>query len=487
MPITSGIKYRLKPTDEQAEALSQWIGCQRFIYNAKVGEDRYFRTFLKKSLSLTGEKTSVDQKYSQFITEGTAFLREVPSQILRNGAYRWMTGYQRFFKKLGGRPTFRGKNGRQSVLVTSELYSIDTGKGVVRLGTTKHPVGEICYTLHGERNLPLPKSICIARHANKWWLSFNFTQDQEFEEEPLSELELIRLFGAMSKEELKTITTGFDRGVAIPIAGSSGTDFDFDPVVRKRLDQKLHRRRNYQRRIARQQEGSSRWKRIKLLIDKTHEYQGDARKDFAHKASRVIVDSASSLFVFEDLKIKNMTRKPKAKKDESGKWLKNGARAKAGLNKSILGSAWGNLLVFTAYKGLRKNKLTIKIQPNGTSQECSRCGHIHPGNRVSQSLFACQSCGFTANADFNASLNIKRWGIDQIGGISVKKKKSVRFRRTESPRDGTSEAMRDSAAATGEPVEQPIPPAGGRRKTSKGTARRSGGQRTAKPPLQLKV
>lgn len=482
MQTTSGIKYRLLPNDDQAVILSQWIGSQRFIYNAKVGEDRYFRTFLKKSLSLTGEQSPVDQKYSQFVTEETPFLREVPSQILRNGAYRWMTGYQRFFKKLGGRPVFRGKNGRQSVLITSELYAIDTEQGVVVLGTDKHPVGEIRYTLHGERNLPSPKSICIARQAGKWWLSFNFTQEYEIEEEPLSEQELVSLFQAMPKEELEQITIGFDRGVVIPVAGSDGVNFDFDPVVKKRLEQKSQRRRKYQKRMARQQEDSNRWKRTKLLIDKTHEYQSNARKDFAHKASRKIVDSGSSLFVFEDLKIKNMTKKPKARQDENGKWLKNNARAKAGLNKSILGSAWGNLLAFTKYKGLRKNKLTIKVQPNGTSQECSRCGHIHPDNRVSQSLFVCQSCGFTANADFNASQTIKKRGIKQIGSMSVKQKKSVRFRKAETPRDGTSEVMRVSD--NGEPVEQPIPPAGGRRKTSKGTARRSSGLRTAKPPLQ---
>ena len=40
MKITNGIKYRLHPDENQAEILSKWIGCQRFIYNAKVEEDR---------------------------------------------------------------------------------------------------------------------------------------------------------------------------------------------------------------------------------------------------------------------------------------------------------------------------------------------------------------------------------------------------------------------------------------------------------------
>ncbi len=43
------------------------------------------------------------------------------------------------------------------------------------------------------------------------------------------------------------------------------------------------------------------------------------------------------------LKTKQMTKKPKAKKGEKGKWLKNNARAKAGLNKSTMD--WDNCIV----------------------------------------------------------------------------------------------------------------------------------------------
>ena len=45
-----GNRFRCYPTPAQAQTLLAWIGCQRFIYNAKVGEDRYFRAFARKSL-----------------------------------------------------------------------------------------------------------------------------------------------------------------------------------------------------------------------------------------------------------------------------------------------------------------------------------------------------------------------------------------------------------------------------------------------------
>ncbi|MDQ6995373.1 MAG: zinc ribbon domain-containing protein, partial [Mariprofundaceae bacterium] len=41
-----------------------------------------------------------------------------------------------------------------------------------------------------------------------------------------------------------------------------------------------------------------------------------------------------------------------------------------------------------------------------TSQRCSQCQYTHKANRVSQSKFKCVECGYQANADFNAAMNI---------------------------------------------------------------------------------
>ena len=56
----------------------------------------------------------------------------------------------------------------------------------------------------------------------------------------------------------------------------------------------------------------------------------------------------------------------------------------------------------------------VKINPRYTSQRCSQCGHIDRANRTSQADFLCTKCGFSANADFNASQNISIRNIDKI-------------------------------------------------------------------------
>ena len=46
-----------------------------------------------------------------------------------------------------------------------------------------------------------------------------------------------------------------------------------------------------------------------------------------------------------------------------------------------------------------------QVEPRYTSQTCPRCGNVDKGNREGI-LFRCTSCGYEANADLNASINI---------------------------------------------------------------------------------
>ena len=118
----------------------------------------------------------------------------------------------------------------------------------------------------------------------------------------------------------------------------------------------------------------------------------------------------------EDLKVSAMSRRPKAKINDQGHPVPNGARAKAGLNKAILNSAWGSIKTYTQYKAPRNNVLFLMVPPHHSSQECADCGYIHPDNRPSQSRFVCQHCGQTDHADHNASRVIAQRGVRKVMG-----------------------------------------------------------------------
>ncbi len=133
------------------------------------------------------------------------------------------------------------------------------------------------------------------------------------------------------------------------------------------------------------------------------------------------------LVVFEALGVQNMTRKPRPRQNAAGRYQPNRAAAKAGLNKAILSSAWGQVRTYSQYKARRAGKLVIDVPAQYSSQECSHCGYTHPDNRPDQARFVCQRCGYTDNADHNAAKVIAARGVALIrsGGYRPKARKRI--------------------------------------------------------------
>ena len=443
-----GNEYRAYPDRAQATILSRWIGCQRFVYNAKTQEDRYYRRFASRLVGNAGQHAPIDQEYARFIGPDTAFLREVPSQVLRNGAVRWMQAYSRFFKKLAGRPTIKKKHGRQAVWLTSELFRFEPieandNEGAqserqwrLIIGTKKVPVGELRYKAHAEH--ARPNSIGISVEAGQWFVSFTDEDNQsEYNDEDIREW--LEGFG---RDELMERTTGCDRGVAVPLMTNEGEAFDFSGAEKRAMNRRYRRVKRFQRQMARQRKGSQRRERAKRRIARLQQANRRTRKDFAHKVSHDLVsDPTTALIAMEDLKVKNMTRSAKGTVAEPGKKVAQ----KSGLNRSILNSAWGFVRTFTTYKARQRHQLLLLINPAHTSQECSKCGHLSPDNRQNQAEFVCQRCGFCCNADVNAAVNIKRRAVDAIlSGASQQKatKKTMRMRKK--VRQGLSDPAADT-------------------------------------------
>ena len=329
-----GNKFRCYPTPVQEQVLLRWVRCQRNIYNSKVREDQNFLRFARKFLQHTGEFAPIDQQYSQFKTELTPRLSEVPSVLLRKQAYG------RYFSKLGGRPTIHKKHGKQTVWLTSELFKFvpvtntDTGEITdfpLHIGIKKFPVGMQAFKAHKEYRLPA--SLHISIHAGHWHVSFNYDDGIP---EP-TDKDTTDWLMQFDEAELRKITAGLDRGVTLPLVGSDDQKFDFSPIQKERLLSQERYKKCWQRRQARRTKGSAGWIKAKRKVAGYQRYGAVVQRDVAYKTSCALAsDHTYKLFVFEALKIKNMTKKAKAKQDEQGRWIKNGAAAKSGLNKSIL-------------------------------------------------------------------------------------------------------------------------------------------------------
>ena len=72
------------------------------------------------------------------------------------------------------------------------------------------------------------------------------------------------------------------------------------------------------------------------------------------------------------------------------------------------------------------NNIQLTIVPSYyTSQRCHKCGFVHEGNRLTQEDFKCLHCGYSGNADYNASQNIKQYVEIDVLRLQLLKKDSV--------------------------------------------------------------
>ena len=411
--MLTGIKLRANPTPHQKQILSQWMGCARVIWNGKVDEEKYHRTYARKYCAI-GTYPPIDQKAAQFKSkELTPWLSDCPSQILRNSAVNWYQTYQKFMKGLCGRPRRKAKTDKGSVYLTRELFNFEHCQdGNIRLfiGTKTNNIGYLSFKAH--REFESPNSLYVRKERGQYYVSFCYEQGQPERKLSTNEEHLAFLQGA-TREYLEEHTIGVDRGVAIPAHVGEQT-YDFADNQKKNMSKADRHIRRLQRKLARQQKGSNRRAKTKHRIAVHHAKKANIRNDFTHKTSRSLVDSSAKIIVFEALRTAMMTRRPKAKQDEQGRFVSNKARQKEGLNKSILNVGWRVIETYTYYKAYSSVKAVFKIPAAYTSQECAKCGHTHPDNRKTQALFVCGSCGNTDNADHNASLVIKKRAINLI-------------------------------------------------------------------------
>ena len=199
---------------------------------------------------------------------------------------------------------------------------------------------------------------------------------------------------------------GIDMGVASFLTTSDGTHV---PNPRY-LAAAAGRLTAVQRALARKKRGSTRRRKAAAKVARLHGKIRRQRLDHAHKASLAVV-RAHDLIVHEELRIANMTARPRPRPDGTGNYGPNGAAAKGGLNKSIHDAGWGIFLRVLSAKAESAGRTTIAANPRHTSQRCAQCGSVAAGNRVSQAEFRCLGCGHEAHADVNAAQNILRAGL----------------------------------------------------------------------------
>ena len=188
---------------------------------------------------------------------------------------------------------------------------------------------------------------------------------------------------------------GIDRGVAVSAALSTG-ELLHVPGLTAGESKRL---KVLQQRLGRGKRGSNRREETKRAIARLKARERDRRKDWVEKT---ITDLARRFEVIrvEALDVRAMTRSARGTVEQPG----TGVAQKRGLNRAIMRSGWGQLIARLQHKAFGRVE---QIPAAYTSQRCSACGHVAPGNRKSQAVFECEACDAgRCNADVNAARNI---------------------------------------------------------------------------------
>lgn len=212
-----------------------------------------------------------------------------------------------------------------------------------------------------------------------------------------------------STNEVKT-AIGVDLGIAKLASLSTG-----ETILNPRFARDTERRRKIlYRRASRKQKGSKKRRYAYQHLARLENKVANQRNDYQWKTAKKLVNTVN-LLVFENLNIKGMSARWKPKKDDlTGRYIKNGAAAKSGLNKAILDAGWGELKQKIRVMSEKAGVIFHEVNPKHTSQECSCCYYISPTNRDKE-RFLCEHCGYFCDADVQASINIRERGLKELG------------------------------------------------------------------------
>jgi putative transposase len=307
------------------------------------------------------------------LKNNNAWLNEAPSQTLQQSLKDLERAYKNFFAKRTEFPRFK-KKGLSSSFRFPQGCKLDQTNnriflpklGWLQYRNSRAVLGEI-------------KNVTVSQACGHWTVSIQTEREVTDAIHP------------------SISAIGVDMGIAQFATLSDGHVF----AAINSFKQKQKRLARYQRALSRKMKFSSNWKQQRNKIGKLHQMIANIRRDYLHKTSTIISQS-HALIVIEDLQVKNMSKSASGDLNQPGKNVK----AKSGLNRSILDQGWFEFRRQLEYKQDWAGGELIAVPPQYTSQRCSCCGSVSKENRKTQAKFACIVCGYQANADVNAAMNI---------------------------------------------------------------------------------
>ena len=382
--MLKSFKTELNPTQEQKAKINRTIGTCRYIYNFYLvhNKERYEKG--EKFLSGKGFSVWLNNEYLPNHPE-YAWIKEVSSKAIKKSMENACTAFTRFFKGESGFPNFK-KKGKLDV----KMYFVKTdAKTVIPCERHRIKIPTLGWVRLKEKGyIPITKqgyvikSGTVSCKAGRYYVSVLIDiPDTE-------------------KSELKEFGLGIDLGIkefAVVSNGIVKKNINKTTKV-KRFEKQLKREqrclsRKYENLKKRNQKGKGEATRNNiqkqvLKVQKLHHRIEKIRTNYINQCVNEIVKTKPSYITIEDLNVKGMMRNRHLSKAVASQKFYEFRRKLEGKGKEL---------------GIEL-RMVDRWYPS--SKLCHNCGKIKKDLKLSDREYRCE-CGYRADRDYNASLNLR--------------------------------------------------------------------------------
>ncbi len=425
-------QYRAYPDTNQKQQLNSWLRIARYWYNRQLG-DRFSwwqdnrndvnSCPLTCSLPELREKPDFysQKKHLPVIKEDLVIIQHsgellnfasVPSQTLQDVSKRVDLAFKRFLAgdsngKRSGKPRFKNAARYRTMRIEGQAITVERiEKDWLFLSISKLK-GWLKVRLHR----PLPsgfvlKNVLLNKKSDGWYATICL-------EDPT-----VPIFNPDEVTPTWETTLGMDAVLYEQdyLATSEGTKLPALKSFRKSENRlaKVSRRKENRRK------GSKARRKLAKRQGREHQRIARARIDHAFKTAHALVRTGKKVFVHEDLNLKALSKRNKAKQDEDGKFLPNGQSAKSGLNKSWADAAFGQFFITLGYIAEKAGARVIAVNPAYTSQLLAYRDELVFTDCDVRSYWDVEH-SLNVDRDINAAINIKRVGLELFPTIKRRK------------------------------------------------------------------
>jgi putative transposase len=418
-------KFCLDATVEQQQMLARHAGAARFAFNHCLGMVKTALSQRKtdsdievpwtgfdlinafnawKKTEDAGRLIAVDTDgVAEVVVTGLPWRTEVCQQVFEEAAVdcgralaAWSDsrsgkrkgkrlGFPRFKKKTGVIKLFRLRNKRS----TGRPPAIRVGDHNRPRSITLPGIGQVAVhddTRRLRRLLTKGRSkilfATVSHHAGRWWVSLN--------------VEAADLHPAHRHAPRETADhggwVGVDLGLSafLVAANADGTEVARVDDPPKAVAAGMKQQRRLAKSLSRKQKGSQNHRDAAAKLGRHHHHVANVRRHFLHQVSNALVKTHDRL-VIENLNVSGM--------------LANHRLASA-----ISDAGWTEFTRQLRYKqAWRGGDLVVADRWYPSSKRCPACGAIHGDLTLADRTFTCD-CGYSADRDYNAAVNLARWG-----------------------------------------------------------------------------